>query len=176
MDLRSVFSSFMKNTDMFVCCDDDKLFPPHMILSFTCPPTQAGQFQVAYLRETVRHREWSIHPPAWLCMWSITLLIHPGAPENCTAPIKLLHCDSQCEEETCIIASTIFHFLTVILMKQTASLSLLQFQGSSSESSTAEWRWGPQHHLVSTDVWGCTNTRPGWHKGDKLDPISASGL
>ena len=62
-------------------------------------------------------------------MWNITLLIHPRAPESCTAPIKLLHCDSQCEEETCITASTIFPFPPVILVKQITLLYLLQFTG-----------------------------------------------
>lgn len=51
-----------------------------------------------------------------LYMRNVTLLIHPQAPPGCTAPIKLLLRDSQCEEETCITGNTIFQLTIVTLM------------------------------------------------------------
>lgn len=78
------------------------------MFSFTCSFTWAGQCQVSVCVCGARG-DWGIisgpcTPAAWLSKGNITLLIHPRAPESCTAIIKLLHCDSQCEEETCTTA------------------------------------------------------------------------
>ena len=67
-------------------------------------------------------------------MRNITLLIHPRAPESCTAPIQLLPCDSQCEEETCITARSIFPFPKISLLKKHNPPVSAADQGSYCES------------------------------------------